>query len=550
MEMGKAFFLIYMVFCFGKSYGQLCDSVSAPPIIPYWAFGHWVWEDERNTEEAVMELTDSYLKHNIPVGAVIIDSPWMTQYNSFEWDTTRYPNSPGMIEQLHKRGTRVLAFYTGCLNSSSYSGSKEKCKTYDFAVENNFCVNENRESSWFKGPGVHVDMANPAAKQWWDPQTGALHQMHLDGAKIDFGFAWFGDSVQTSLGKLSRREFGFQYYGDAFDYHVSQNPDFVAMTYAWSGLGLMGFPSKSHVNWVGDFRGDWQGINDQLKNIYRSANYGFSGIACEIGGYWEAPSNKEQFIRYTQLSSLCPIMINGGAFGAFGHHLPWNHDTETVDIYRRYVALHNELSPYLFSSAVDAHLNHSTIIKDADVRRQSHLLGNQLYVRVISDSSFVAGVKFPEQGSWIDFWDGDEKYPGGTILIKQYDLSDYPMFIKSGAILPLNVKNDLLHHGDTLSSGKTTFLVYPDGKTDYTFHKPQGDGIGYDDVTLTMDEKSGKLSVDSKTQMDAIFLIRCSSAPHWVEGADRYSYDAEKKRLKIERSGSSFEIEIGLDQRE
>jgi alpha-glucosidase (family GH31 glycosyl hydrolase) len=163
--MDKAIFLICMIFCFVKSNGQFSDSLSAPPIIPYWAFGHWVWEDERNTQDAVNELTEGYLQHEIPVGAVIIDSPWMTQYNDFVWDTTRYPQAQVMIDQLHSKGIRVLAFYTGCLNSSSYSGSKEKCRTHDFAVENNFCVNGNRESHWFKGPGVHVDMTGDCAKK-------------------------------------------------------------------------------------------------------------------------------------------------------------------------------------------------------------------------------------------------------------------------------------------------------------------------------------------------------------------------------------------------
>lgn len=523
----------------GKSYGQNSILHSAPPVIPYWAFGHWVWEDERNTEEAVKELTDSYLQHNIPVDAVIIDSPWMTQYNDFEWDTTRYPHSREMIDQLHKKGIRVLAFYTGCLNSSSYSGSKEKCKTYDFAVENNFCVNGNRESKWFKGPGVHVDMTNTTVRKWWHSQTGTLHEIQLDGAKIDFGFAWFGDSIQTSKGKLSQREFGYHYYGDAFDYHVSQNPEFVAMTYAWSGLGLMGFPSKSHVNWVGDFKGDWQGIKDQLKNIYLSADYGFSGIACEIGGYWKVPSNKEQFIRYTQLSSLCPIMINGGALGAFAHHLPWNHDLETVAVYRQYVALHNELSPYLFSTAVDAHLNNSTIIKQANIVNQSHSLGEQLFVKVICDSLKTTTVQLPDQGNWIDYWDDGKTHPGGSVITREYKLSEYPLFIKSGAILPLNLLNN-----DTLSSVKTTFLIYPEGKTTYIFHKPQNDGIGYDDITLTMDEATGKLSLESKIQTDAIFLIKYSSKPHSVIGADNYSYNSENKMLKIEKSGSTFKIKI------
>lgn len=538
--MKTAILFLGILLTLGKSYGQNIDSLSAPPIVPYWAFVHWVWEDERNTQYAVNELTEGYFQHNIPVGAVIIDSPWMTQYNSFERDTTKYPNLQGMIEQLHKKGIRVLAFYTGCLNSSSYSGSKEKCQTYNFAVENNFCVNRNRESHWFKGPGVHVDMTNDMAKEWWHTQVNALHKMHLDGAKIDFGFAWFGDSIQTSRGILSRREFGFHYYGDAFDYHTSQNPEFVAMTYAWSGLGLMGFPSKSHVNWVGDFRGDWQGIKDQLRNIYLSANYGFSGIGCEIGGYWEAPSNKDQFIRYTQLSSLCPIMINGGAYGAFGHHLPWKHDEETVDIYRKFVNLHYSLSPYLFSTAVDAHLNNSTIIKNANIEDQSHMLGEQLFVIAITDSVQEVNIKFPGQGNWIDFWDNNKVYTGGSAAREEYDIYHYPVFLKKGTILPWQDTRTQTE----VAPEKVIFLIYPEGKSSYTFHKPTGEGTEYSDISLTMDEKNGVIAVKSKNNVRMEFWVWQKCRPESVDNADKWNYDPNKSIITIEKEGSNFKLRI------
>jgi alpha-glucosidase (family GH31 glycosyl hydrolase) len=364
--------------------------------------------------------------------------------------------------------------------------------------------------------------------------------MHIDGAKIDFGFAWFGDSIQTSLGKLSRREFGFQYYGDAFDYHVSQNPEFVAMTYAWSGLGLMGFPSKSHVNWVGDFKGDWRGINDQLKNIYLSANCGFSGIGCEIGGYWEAPSNKEQFIRYTQLSSLCPIMINGGALGAFGHHLPWKHDEETVDIYRKFVNLHYSLSPYLFSTAVDAHLDNSTIMKNANIENQSHMLGEQLFVRAITDAVPVVSIQFPGHGNWIDFWDNNIVYAGDSALRQEYDIDHYPVFIKKGAILPWQDTRTQTE----VAPDKVIFLVYPEGKTSYIFHNPTGEGPEYSDIILTMDEEKGTIVVQSKNSAKIQFRIWQKCKPVGIENADKWNYDPTKKIITIEKGGSNFKLKI------
>lgn len=514
-----------------------------PPLIPYWAFGHWIWEDERNTRDAVELLVEGYKKNDIQVDAIIIDSPWMTMFNDFIWNETQYPKPQEMIDRLHQKGIKVLPWYTGCLNSSAYKSTAGKCKTYDFAVGNNFCINNNKESVWMsKGPGVHVDFTNDAAKKWWHTQVDALHSMHLDGAKIDFGFVWFGDSVKTSKGKLSQREFAFQYYSEAFDYNVSQNPEFVAMTYAWSGLGLMGFPSKSHVNWVGDFSGDWKGIKDQLKNIYRSANYGFSGIGCEIGGYWGIPSNKEQFIRYAQLGSLCPIMINGGALGAFKHHLPWNYDAETIDIYRKSVKLHNELSYYLFSSGVDAHLSGGTIIKNASIENSSHFLGDQLYVKVIVDSIPVQKFQVPESGYWIDYYNDDQIYKPGEIIERKYALDQYPIFIKAGSIIPIKTPNKKIIQEGDFAASDLTILVYTQGKESYLFHQPLGNGTEYKDVRIAIDEEKGLIQVKSEIKQKFVFKVKCFAQPNDVVNADKWEYDNATKILTIEKYSADFEL--------
>ncbi|HRG91106.1 MAG TPA: hypothetical protein PLW44_18915, partial [Chitinophagales bacterium] len=53
---------------------------------PEFVFHHWVWEDE-STQQSALQLVDDYKARNIPVGAIIIDSPWETGYNTFDWDT-------------------------------------------------------------------------------------------------------------------------------------------------------------------------------------------------------------------------------------------------------------------------------------------------------------------------------------------------------------------------------------------------------------------------------------------------------------------------------
>ena len=51
-------------------------NAQTPPITPAWALGHIVWEDSLNNETGAKSIVDGYLDRNIPVDAVIIDSPW------------------------------------------------------------------------------------------------------------------------------------------------------------------------------------------------------------------------------------------------------------------------------------------------------------------------------------------------------------------------------------------------------------------------------------------------------------------------------------------
>lgn len=79
-----------------------------PPITPRWMLEQVVWEDSSNTQGASLRLVDLYLKHQMPVGSIIIDSPWSMAYNDFNWNTARYPNSTEMIRDLNQKNVKVI----------------------------------------------------------------------------------------------------------------------------------------------------------------------------------------------------------------------------------------------------------------------------------------------------------------------------------------------------------------------------------------------------------------------------------------------------------
>ena len=119
-----------------------------PPLTPRWAYEPWAWEDETHTARAVRELVDDYQQRDIPTGAVILDSPWQTNYNTFEFGTS-YPNPASLIRELHDRRVKVLLWVTGFINVESEDGpGRGRAALYNEARAKGYFVDGGRTYEW------------------------------------------------------------------------------------------------------------------------------------------------------------------------------------------------------------------------------------------------------------------------------------------------------------------------------------------------------------------------------------------------------------------
>ncbi len=509
-----------------------------PAIAPYWGFGHWIWEDQIHTSNTVKYMIDGYSKYGIPVDIVIFDSPWSSAYNNFEWDTTLYPDFKDLIKQLHNKNIKLILWYTGFVNKESREVPLNRSPLYNIAIKNNYSVNNGELYQWHKGKGAHIDFTNPSAVDWWHKQIDKVLKLGIDGWKVDISAEWLGDSVLTSKGVLSNNEFKYYHYKDAFEYARSIKPDFLCYTYGHVNILYkyrdMSPQNYSHCQWTGDFQGDFKGLTNQLSFIYLSANKGYGAPACEIGGYWGKHSDKKSFIRYTQLASMVPTMVNGGSRGALGDHLPWNYDNQTISIYRDFVNLHRKFAPYLFSSSVEGHLNGNSIIQDCSNENNSHLLGDDIFVKAITTESDTIKIVFPDENKWINYWDVKEVFSPSDTIFKYYSIEKYPIFIKEGAIIPIEISE----------KDNVEFLIFPKGESSYVFHKPLGQGIEYTDIIVEINEKKGIIKITSQEESNFKFRLICFQEPKSINGADHYQYDSSNSELLLEKKGSTFKIKI------
>ena len=60
----------------------LCRQTGFPMLLPEWGYGFWKSRDVHEDREAVLDDYDGFRRHEIPLDAIVIDSPWATQYNS------------------------------------------------------------------------------------------------------------------------------------------------------------------------------------------------------------------------------------------------------------------------------------------------------------------------------------------------------------------------------------------------------------------------------------------------------------------------------------
>ena len=510
---------------------------TTPPVTPRWAFEPWAWEDNTNTEQSTESVIAGYLSRQIPVGAVIVDSPWETTYNTLAWDTSRYPSPETMISAFHAEGVKVVMWLVAVVDTDAPQYQTVKTQGYG--------VNGSANSTWWKGTGIQIDVTNPAAASWWNGLLGGVLADGIDGWKLDRGADYFGDPIKTAAGTISATEFKKHLSADFFDYTTANDPNGIVLVRPYSAAqGLIGSDlSKCSVGWVGDHDGGFGGIATQLSDIYTSAQMGYGAPGVEVGGYVNAPS-KDSLIRYAEFGAMTPLMENGGTNGGLSQHLPWYWDAQTVTIYQYFATLHSELGSYNFSYEVDAHLTGKSIIRQSDIAHAQHLLGDQIFVSVITTDVTTKSVSFPAGSSWIDYWNENTVYAGGSTTQYNAPLAQYPIFIKAGAIIPLDVKTAITGHGDTTSAGKTTLAIYPQAKSSFTFHRPTGEGTAYADAVIGVDASSGAITVTGSVAAAYRLRVKSMQAPTGVTGADAWSYDATNKVVVIDKQGAAFTITV------
>jgi alpha-glucosidase (family GH31 glycosyl hydrolase) len=451
------------ILCHPTPAGRLrafCHLTGFPAVLPEWGYGFWKSRDVYEHQDDVVEDYEGMRRHGIPLDAIVLDSPWATQYNTWEFNRYQFPDAPGLIRRMRDDGVRTVVWVTPWVNTDSRDGQippqpeserlhREPAPNYaPGAAAGHFVKQGEGEpfvTQWWMGTGSPVDFTSEAAERWWREQASALLSLGVEGVKADDGEGYYlpehvrfadgrtGANAAWAQGGLHRAS--LQRALD--EVHPGQGVVFARS--GWTGQQAIGH------TWAGDQASDFWSLRVLLVATLSAACSGFSNWSHDIGGYLghrlveRCPP--ELLVRWIQFGCFTPLMHAHGRMP----QEPWRYSDRVLELYRAYVRLHEQLVPYVRAAAATASRTGIPIIRPlcltdpADPRgwtiTDAYGYGPALWVApVLEDDAREREVALP-RGEWIETWSG-RRVSGGSEVVVDVPLERIPVWVRAGSIVP------------------------------------------------------------------------------------------------------------------
>lgn len=272
--------------------------------------------------------------------------------------------------------------------------------------------------------------------------------------------------------------------------HGNNARPFIISLDGWAGT------QRYATVWSGDQTGGvWEYIRFHIPTYLGSGLSGQPNITSDMDGIFGG-KNVVVNVRDFQWKTFTPMQLNMDGWGS-NEKYPHALGEPAASINRMYLKWKSALIPYTYSIAkqsVDGlPMMRAMFLADANKFTLStatqyqflygpYFLVAPVYQNTKADSlgNDIRNNIYLPKGTWFDYFTG-EKYEGGKV-ISNYNapLWKLPVFVRSGAIIPLTNANN---HVSEINKALRIYELYPAGKTSFT---------EYDDDGMTEAYKQGK----------------------------------------------------------
>ncbi|XP_015109889.1 myogenesis-regulating glycosidase [Diachasma alloeum] len=414
---------------FGKPSGHPDARMVQHPI-----YSTWARYKANVSEKVVNDFVDEIVSYKFNNSQLEIDDNWETCYGSATFDTKKFPNITRLADTLRKKGFRNTLWIHPFINIG--------CEpAYSYARNNSYFVKNSDGSTyttWWQGnngAGV-IDFTNPKAVSWWVGRLKALERLGIDSFKFDAGESSWLPQISELAGAPGLKPGIF-----TKDYVNALAINFNSMIEARVGWDSQDLPI--FIRMIDkDTRYTWNnGLPTLITTLLQMNLAGYVWVLPDMiggNGYLNGSLNgtflptKDLFIRWLQCNVFMPSLQYS--------FVPWDYDTETVTISRKFTDLHAEIAPTILrlmnvTVSTGAPLNPpiwwvDPTDQEAHKINDEFLLGEEILVAPVIEENVSSRDVYLPRGTWRDA-NTNRSYVGPT-WIRNYPapLNVLPWFRK------------------------------------------------------------------------------------------------------------------------
>jgi alpha-D-xyloside xylohydrolase len=474
---------------FDKVIGGYRELTGAPPMFGKWAYGFWQCKNKYNTQEELLGVAHKYRQLHIPADNIVQDWFWWYTMGEPVFDKSRYPDPPGMVEDLHKNKFHLMI--------SFWPYFRPGTKTYEDMDKRGFFIDKTKVGAFHPaGMGLY-DAFNPEARMYyWNLMDHALFKIGVD--------AWWLDTTEpesedretnimvtnkTYLGNGARYANMFPLMTTSAVYQGQRSVSEKKRVFILSRSAFAGEQRNAVAVWSGDVNSDWVFFK---KQIPAGLNYSISGLpywTTDIGGFVSGNPDdadyRELFIRWFQFGTFNPLLRVHGTRSTNQNEL-WSYGSDAQKILLSYDTLRYRLLPYIYSMAwMTTSQNYTPmrgLVMDfrSDARTASigdqFMFGPAFLVNPVTEPGANTRRAYLPKAKWCDFWTGTS-VEGPRTVDAAAPIEKLPLFVRAGSIVPMGPEKEW---STEKPEDPMELRIYRGANGDFTLYEDENDGYNYE----------------------------------------------------------------------
>lgn len=527
------------------------DLTGKSAMLPRYALGYlgssmYYPELDNDCDDAILDFIDTTREEKIPVDGFQLSSGYCTVETDkgikrcvFTWNKKRFKDPREFFAQMEKRGVTVspnvkpgILLIHPKLDEMKAKGMFIKASDSD----------EPGIGTWWGGKGVFADFTTPSTRTYWKEM--------LKENVLEYGTSsvWNDNCEYDSLVDKDCR-CDFEGKGGTIGQlksvmsnimcHITDEAIHETFTntrpYIVCRSGHCGIQRYAQT-WAGDNLTCWDSLKYNIATILGMSLSGVANQGCDIGGFYGPSPEAELMVRWIQNGIFQPRFSIHSTNTDNTVTEPWMYG-DCTDYIREAIGLRYQLSPYLYSLMERAHETGLPIMEpmcsafQEDVKCYEEgvdfMLGDSLLVaNVVEKGAVSRKVYLPEGETFYDFYTR-AAYEGGRTVELPVDLGSIPLFVRSGAIIPM--AEDRLDNLKTQQAEHLRILCAADRDGRFELYEDDGISMDYEkggclktSITMTAGERTvldfhqeGHYETAVKTLY--LDMIHREKAPYWVK---------------------------------